>query len=236
MNPPPQPLSKRKLVQLMVILTILAWATQTLFHQWGYGATVPPMTTPAPSPAPATPTLEIRESITLVGGTDILLSDIARFSQSDAPRLSRLADILIARFALPELSRRITTSEIRAALARARINPASIRFSGSTSCLVTRTLARSSLPSADTVQRDTGFQPVPQALTTPTTQPTFTVHPGDFLTVTFDVPPTKFQTILRATQQGSLHATIKAQNESTGATHRVTLTSPTEATWTPQLD
>jgi hypothetical protein len=231
MNPPPQPLSKRKLVQLMVILTILAWATQTLFHQWGYGATLPPTT----APALTTPTLEIRESITLVGGTDILLSDIARFSRPDAPRLARLADIPIAHFALPELSRRITTSDIRATLTRARINPASIRFSGSTTCLVTRTLARSSLAS-DTAQRETGFQPVPQTLTTPTTQPTFIVHPGDFLTVTFDLPPTKFQTILRATQQGSLHATIKAQNESTGATHLVTLTSPTEATWTPRTE
>jgi hypothetical protein len=36
MNPPPQKLTNRKMVQLMVILTILAWATQTLFHQWGY--------------------------------------------------------------------------------------------------------------------------------------------------------------------------------------------------------
>jgi hypothetical protein len=28
------------MVQLMVILTLLAWATQTLFHQWGYGSTI----------------------------------------------------------------------------------------------------------------------------------------------------------------------------------------------------
>ena len=37
---PPRPMTARKAVQLMVILTILAWATQTLFHQWGYGATI----------------------------------------------------------------------------------------------------------------------------------------------------------------------------------------------------
>ena len=30
-------LSKRKQVQLLVVLTILAWATQTLMHQWGFG-------------------------------------------------------------------------------------------------------------------------------------------------------------------------------------------------------
>ncbi len=33
-----RPLGVRKKVQLLVILTLLAWATQTLFHQWGYGA------------------------------------------------------------------------------------------------------------------------------------------------------------------------------------------------------
>jgi flagella basal body P-ring formation protein FlgA len=37
-----RPLSKKKQVQLMIALTILAWATQTLRHQWGYGAVVPP--------------------------------------------------------------------------------------------------------------------------------------------------------------------------------------------------
>ena len=36
-----RPLGMRKTVQLMVILTILAWATQTLLSQWGYGATLP---------------------------------------------------------------------------------------------------------------------------------------------------------------------------------------------------
>jgi hypothetical protein len=38
MNYPPPRLSARKKVQLMVIVTILAWATQTLFHQWGHGS------------------------------------------------------------------------------------------------------------------------------------------------------------------------------------------------------
>ncbi len=36
-----RPLSKRKQVQLLVLLTILAWATQTMLHQLGYGQEVP---------------------------------------------------------------------------------------------------------------------------------------------------------------------------------------------------
>ena len=35
-----KPLGIRKTVQLMVILTILAWATQTLLAQWGFGQAV----------------------------------------------------------------------------------------------------------------------------------------------------------------------------------------------------
>jgi flagellar basal-body rod protein FlgG len=35
-----RPLSKKKQVQVMIALTILAWATQTLRHQWGFGADV----------------------------------------------------------------------------------------------------------------------------------------------------------------------------------------------------
>jgi flagella basal body P-ring formation protein FlgA len=35
-----QRLSRRKQIQLLIALTILAWATQTLIRQWGYGQTV----------------------------------------------------------------------------------------------------------------------------------------------------------------------------------------------------
>ena len=42
MNNPRPVMSIRKTVQLMVILTILAWATQTLFAQWGYGGLILP--------------------------------------------------------------------------------------------------------------------------------------------------------------------------------------------------
>jgi flagella basal body P-ring formation protein FlgA len=47
-----RPLGKKKQVQLMVALTILAWATQTLRHQWGFGAEVDVATPDAPQIAP----------------------------------------------------------------------------------------------------------------------------------------------------------------------------------------
>ena len=33
-----KPLSNKKQVQLMIALTIFAWATQTLRHQWAFGS------------------------------------------------------------------------------------------------------------------------------------------------------------------------------------------------------
>src|SRR4051812_9332871 len=81
-------ISKRKTIQLMVALTILAWATQTLFHQWGFGAEIQAISAePAPAePVPAAPapdesadkfvpsdahsfgaTLEMRSEATIVG-------------------------------------------------------------------------------------------------------------------------------------------------------------------------
>ncbi|MEA2711017.1 MAG: hypothetical protein QOF78_3618 [Phycisphaerales bacterium] len=54
MNNPRPVMSIRKTVQLMVILTLLAWATQTLFAQWGYsGLILPAPTTPTPGRVPA---------------------------------------------------------------------------------------------------------------------------------------------------------------------------------------
>ncbi len=46
----PRPLGPRKTVQLMVVLTILAWATQVLFHQWGFGGVITSSALQPPEP------------------------------------------------------------------------------------------------------------------------------------------------------------------------------------------
>jgi len=98
MNNPRPVMSIRKTVQLMVILTLLAWATQTLFAQWGYGGLILPQraptspssfgsappaagggagggAAPAPAPAPA-PAMIDRFN----GGAVIELQPRARFA------------------------------------------------------------------------------------------------------------------------------------------------------------
>jgi hypothetical protein len=69
-----RPLSKKKTVQLLVILTIFAWATQTLLHQWGFGQEVAPTNEPQEKFVPGTArfaagaNLEMRSEATIVGG------------------------------------------------------------------------------------------------------------------------------------------------------------------------
>src|SRR3712207_1133954 len=100
MNHHPRPLSTRKKVQLMVALTILAWATQTLFHQWGFGADVAarPASAGAPSEkfVPGTArfaagaTLEMRTEATVLG-TDVKLKQVCRWSSADEAVFAPLA-------------------------------------------------------------------------------------------------------------------------------------------------
>src|ERR1700728_628546 len=88
-------LSKRKQIQLLVVLTILAWATQTLLHQWGFsqvissGFDMSEMPAAAdekfvPNAADSTPsgTLELRQDAT-VSGSDVKLKQVCRWSDSD---------------------------------------------------------------------------------------------------------------------------------------------------------
>src|SRR4051794_4527442 len=101
-------ISKRKTIQLMVALTILAWATQTLFHQWGFGAEIQAISAePAaaePAPAESTEkflpsdahsfgaTLEMRSEATIVGA-DVKLKQVCRWCDADSATLSPISDL-----------------------------------------------------------------------------------------------------------------------------------------------
>src|SRR4051812_29860316 len=92
-------ISKRKTVQIMIALTILAWATQTLFHQWGFGAEVIFASTTQPSeqleqekfvpvdPSTRGATLEMRGEATIVG-KEIKLKQVCRWNDADNAALA----------------------------------------------------------------------------------------------------------------------------------------------------
>src|SRR5688500_14429798 len=124
MNNPRPLMSIRKTVQLMVILTLLAWATQTLFAQWGLGGLILPAPAPAPAPATAsTPsassfgpapaaaaapverisagggggaTIELQPLARFADEGKIRLRDVCKWSDADAGIMEPLADTLIA--------------------------------------------------------------------------------------------------------------------------------------------
>src|SRR4051794_27671656 len=112
-----RPLGKRKRVQITIGLVILAWATQLLLHQWGYGAEVeptpavladvPPVAAHAPPapherfiparPSAAGATIELRPEAT-VFGPEVRLKQICRWSNHDAAVFLPIAELIVLRF------------------------------------------------------------------------------------------------------------------------------------------
>ena len=137
MNPRPV-MSMRKTVQLMVILTILAWATQTLFAQWGLGGLI----LPEPSPLGGGPvvttrgaTVELRSRVRFDAQANVTLRDLCKWSDHDAAMVEPYADIPVAQLGDAGV-RNITITDVKARLHDAGANLSSLHFTGSARCLV----------------------------------------------------------------------------------------------------
>ncbi len=144
-NPNPRrPLTRRQTARVVVATAILAWATQTLLQQWGYGAeatlamlqnqTVERFVPPA-SARPAR--IDLRAEATVIG-QDVQLRQIARWSDADAAVFAPVADLTLAHVGPAAPFRSISLDEVKATLRDAGVNLASIHFTGSTRCIVNR--------------------------------------------------------------------------------------------------
>jgi flagella basal body P-ring formation protein FlgA len=160
-----RPLSKKKQVHVMIALTILAWATQTLRHQWGFGADVQ-LTTPNSNSTDAAPadatsaasedgttaketfvpddsraetgaTLELRSEATIIG-TEIKLKQICRWADADKPVFAPIADFVVARIKPGSPFRSVSIAQIKSMLHDAGINLATINVVGATACTIAR--------------------------------------------------------------------------------------------------
>ena len=144
-----RPIPMRKKVRILVALTILAWATQTLFHQWGYGAdpAAQERAAEAPEPSekfvPGTPrfaagaTLEMRLEATVIGA-DVKLKQVCRWSDRDAAVFGPIADLVLVRVPDDAPFQPVTVQQVRSTLHDAGVNLGMVRFSGPTSCTVAR--------------------------------------------------------------------------------------------------
>ena len=127
-------MSMRRTVQLMVILTLLAWATQTLFNQWGYGGLI--ISQPVLPPARGAVILEVRSEIRPQDAAIVRLRDVCRWSQSDAGDVDGYADLILANLSPASGARRVNVADIRAALHEAGVNLSGIQFAGAASCVI----------------------------------------------------------------------------------------------------
>lgn len=147
-----RPISMRKKVQLMVALTILAWATQTLFHQWGFGQDAAAATAgsgtqprsvaqekfvPGTARFAAGATLELRGEAT-VYGPEVKLKQVCRWSARDNGVFAPICDLVLARIPTQSPFQAVTLEQVRTTLHDAGVNLAVVKFSGPTSCTVSR--------------------------------------------------------------------------------------------------
>ena len=132
-----RPITARQKIRIMVGLTILAWATQTLFQQWGFGQEATEERFVPAATLPVGATLELRGEATVVG-QEVSLKQIARWDDRDAEFFGPVADLVVLRIGPKQPFRAIKLEDLRQLLYDAGVNLGSIRFSGATACTVTR--------------------------------------------------------------------------------------------------
>ncbi|HMB96029.1 MAG TPA: flagellar basal body P-ring formation chaperone FlgA [Tepidisphaeraceae bacterium] len=141
-------LTKKQTVRLMVGLTILAWATQTLLKQWGLGAEVPTtaeaeqLAQPVEKFVPgkrylAGASLEMRSEATVIGA-EVKLRQVCRWSDSDRAMFDPIGDLVLDHLGTQAPFKAISVEELRGTLRDAGVNVAMINFSGAISCTVAR--------------------------------------------------------------------------------------------------
>ncbi len=143
-----RPLTRRQTVRVMVLLTILAWATQTLFHQWGFGQELTGVAMDVtdqgkfmPSNNVPAATIELKSDATVVGA-DVKLKQIARWTEADAKMLAPAADLIVVRLSQKTPYKTLSLDELRTILSDSGVNMAQVRLSGATRCTVARTDVR----------------------------------------------------------------------------------------------
>lgn len=137
-----RPLGTRKRIQVLLAVVLLAWATQTLLHQWGFGAEIQDAQVqekfvPGDARYPAGAVLELRGDATIVGA-EVKLRQIARWSDADAALFAPVADLVVTRTNPRSPFVSITVEQLRNLLRGAGMNLALIHFAGPTVCTITR--------------------------------------------------------------------------------------------------
>lgn len=138
----------RKTVQLLVWLTLLAWATQVLFAQWARGADMVAQLplelggsekfVPGGARFYTGATLELRGEVNLIG-EEVKLKQVCRWQDADKAAFDPIADLVVLRIGKGAPFRTLSIRELRDTLHDAGVNLAVVRLAGATQCTVSRT-------------------------------------------------------------------------------------------------
>jgi flagella basal body P-ring formation protein FlgA len=130
-----KPTEQRRIVRDLLILTILAWATQTLLAQWGLAAEAEEkFVSSAFSQAIR---IEIASNAT-IAGADIRFKDIARWGGADDDALREAGEIVIHRFKDDTDTAAVDVRDVKQLLTDAGVNLGLVSFSGSLICKLRR--------------------------------------------------------------------------------------------------
>src|SRR6266576_1163338 len=119
------------MIQGLIILTLLCWATQTLVSQWGFGDEISSEKFVTPRPGII---IELANEAT-VSGNEVRLNQIARWPGANDV-MEQTGDLIVARFAAGKVSHAVDLDELKAILEGAGVNLAAIDFCGALRCVV----------------------------------------------------------------------------------------------------
>jgi len=139
-----RPADLKKMIQGLIILTLLCWATQTLISQWGFGDEISGEKFVTPSRRSLV--IELK-SEAMVVGNEIRLNQVARWPGAGDDAMEQTGDLILGRFAAGKLSRTIDLDELKTVLEGAGVNLASIDICGALRCVVSRSEAAPVEPS-----------------------------------------------------------------------------------------
>ena len=130
-----RPVNMRRMVEELVILTLLAWATQTLVSQWGFGAE--PEKFIAARPVYRAVVVELKSEAT-IAGSEVRLKQVARWPESDASAMEQTGELVVMRFERGKAMQDLDVEQVRRSLEEAGVNLAGMNIAGALSCRVKR--------------------------------------------------------------------------------------------------
>src|SRR3954465_10353722 len=92
----PRRLTKRSMVMFFLALTFLAWATQTLFHQWGFGAELAVNGEEKFIGSNNGGTREMKAEASIYG-REVTLKQVCRWGDGDKAIFEPVADLVVTR-------------------------------------------------------------------------------------------------------------------------------------------